>query len=126
MDKYQIIIGIVSLLTASSVLNFVQFLITRSDNNKKDKITTDSNQNNKILELEGLIKYVMQGNLRIQLLVLIKLCEERSEEIIKVAKKYFVDFNGDWYMTSIFKSYLDDNKLVYPKWFDYSHKSIEE
>ena len=126
MDKYQIIIGIVSLLTASSVLNFVQFLITRSDNNKKDKITTDSNQNNKILELEGLIKYVMQGNLRIQLLVLIKLCEERSEEIIKVAKKYFVDFNGDWYMTSIFKSYLDEHKLVYPKWFDYSHKSIEE
>ena len=126
MDKYQIIIGTVSLLTASSVLNFVQFLITRSDNNKKDKITTDSNQNNKILELEGLIKYVMQGNLRIQLLVLIKLCEERSEEIIKVAKKYFVDFNGDWYMTSIFKAYLDENKLVYPKWFDYSHKSIEE
>ena len=126
MDKYQIIIGIVSLLTASSVLNFVQFLITRSDNNKKEKHTTDSNQNNKILELEGLIKYVMQGNLRIQLLVLIKLCEERSEEIIKVAKKYFVDFNGDWYMTSIFKSYLDENKLVYPKWFDYSHKSIEE
>ena len=126
MDRYQIIIGIVSLLTASSALNFVQFLITRSDNNKKEKHTTDSNQNNKILELEGLIKYVMQGNLRIQLLVLIKLCEERSEEIIKVAKKYFVDFNGDWYMTSIFKSYLDDNKLVYPKWFDYSHKSIEE
>ena len=126
MDKYQLIIGIVSLLTASSVLNFVQFLITRSDNNKKDKITTDSSQNNKILELEGLVKYVMQGNLRIQLLVLIKLCEERSEEIIKVAKKYFVDFDGDWYMTSIFKCYLDDNKLVYPKWFDYNHKNLEE
>ena len=126
MDKYQIIIGTVSLLTASSVLNFVQFLITRSDNNKKDKITTDSNQNNKILELEGLIKYIMQGSVRIQLSVLIKVCEERSEEIIKVAKKYFVDFNGDWYMTSIFKTYLDEHHLIYPKWFDYNHKNLEE
>ena len=123
MDKMQIIIGIATLLTGASVLNFIQFLITRADTKKEKKESIDNGQTEKLVELENLIKYVMQGNLRIQLLVLIKLCEERTEEIIKVAKKYFVELNGDWYMTSIFKSYLDVHKLVYPKWFDYKHKT---
>lgn len=39
---------------------------------------------------------------RNQLLTLMKNYPENEEEIMKVAKYYFKDLNGDWYMTSLF------------------------
>lgn len=39
---------------------------------------------------------------RSQLLTLMKNYPENEEEIMKVAKYYFKDLNGDWYMTSLF------------------------
>lgn len=39
---------------------------------------------------------------RNQLLTLIKNYPDNEEEIMKVAKYYFKDLNGDWYMTSLF------------------------
>ena len=38
---------------------------------------------------------------RNQLLTLIKNYPDNEEEIMKVAKYYFKDLNGDWYMTSL-------------------------
>jgi len=39
---------------------------------------------------------------RNQLLTLMKNYPNNEEEIMKVAKYYFKDLNGDWYMTSLF------------------------
>lgn len=39
---------------------------------------------------------------RNQLLTLMKNYPDNEEEIMKVAKYYFKDLNGDWYMTSLF------------------------
>ena len=39
---------------------------------------------------------------RSQLLTLMKNYPNNEEEIMKVAKYYFKDLNGDWYMTSLF------------------------
>ena len=39
---------------------------------------------------------------RNQLLILMKNYPDNEEEIMKVAKYYFRDLNGDWYMTSLF------------------------
>lgn len=39
---------------------------------------------------------------RSQLLTLMKNYPDNEEEIMKVAKYYFKDLNGDWYMTSLF------------------------
>ena len=39
---------------------------------------------------------------RNQLLTLMKNYPDNEEEIMKVAKYYFRDLNGDWYMTSLF------------------------
>lgn len=39
---------------------------------------------------------------RSQLLTLMKNYPENEEEIMKVAKYYFNDLDGDWYMTSLF------------------------
>ena len=39
---------------------------------------------------------------RNQLLTLMKNYPDNEEEIMKVAKYYFKDLNGDWYMTNLF------------------------
>lgn len=39
---------------------------------------------------------------RSQLLTLMKNYPDNEEEIMKVAKYYFKDLNGDWYMTGLF------------------------
>lgn len=104
---------IISIVSSNAFFAFIQFLITRKDkDNKKYKDIED-----RFNKIDERMKYLDQGNIRLQILVLIHLYPERSEEIIKLAKKYFVDFKGNYYVTSIFKQYLDDNKLIYPPWF---------
>ena len=105
---------IIAVITSNAVLGFIQFLITRRDIKKGEvKKIEDEIKNIKIN-----LKYIDQGNIRLQLMFLIKDYPDREEEIIKLAKKYFVDFNGNYYLTKMFKQYLDEHKLLYPTWFE--------
>lgn len=105
MEKFLIPI-IIAIIGSNGLFAFIQFIIQRKDTTKK-----------RFDELEKIIKYIDQGNVRLQIMVLIHLYPQRSEEIIKLAKKYFIDFKGNYYLTTIFKQYLDDNSLTYPQWF---------
>lgn len=87
---------------------FIQFLITRRDD-KADKLGKLMN------ELNALQKDM----LRVQLLVLMKDYPERKDEIIdKVGRKYFIELNGDWYMSQLFDNYLVNAMVARPAWFD--------
>ena len=35
-----------------------------------------------------------------------------------VAERYFSELGGDWYLTDIFKSWLDENGIEEPVWVD--------
>lgn len=48
---------------------------------------------------------------RNQLLTLMKNYPDNEEEIMKVAKYYFKDLNGDWYMTSLFIEWGEENGI---------------
>lgn len=104
---------VIAVVSSNAFFAFIQFLITRRDNNNK-KFKAIEERFDKV---DSRMNYIDQGNLRLQILVLIHLYPQRSEEIIKLAKKYFVDFKGNYYVTGIFKQYLDDNNLIYPQWF---------
>lgn len=104
---------IIAIIGSNAFFAFIQFLITRKDNNNKRFKAIDDRFN----ALEQKMNYIDQGNIRLQILFLIHLYPKRSEEIIKLAKKYFIDFKGNYYVTGIFKQYLDDNNLIYPQWF---------
>lgn len=93
---------LIAVIGSTGFFSFIQFLIQRYG---------------LLQDLYKKIKYIDQGNIRLQLMVLIHLYPQRDEEIIKLAKQYFCDFQGNYYLTTIFKQYLDDNHLTYPKWF---------
>ncbi|MBR4315196.1 MAG: hypothetical protein IKP66_09830 [Lachnospiraceae bacterium] len=130
MDKTIIIALIGGILGGGglivAILNFVQFLITRRDNLEKEKNSADKNQNGRLDRIEDDIDYLQKGTLRTQMLLLIADFPSRSEEIMKVAKRYFVTHNGDWYMTSIFHDYLEKNNLITPSWFNNQNHKEEE
>ena len=48
---------------------------------------------------------------RSQLLTLMKNYPDNEEEIMKVAKYYFKDLDGDWYMTSLFIEWGEENGI---------------
>lgn len=107
MDKIIVPI-VVAVVSSGGFFTFVQFLISRYG---------------LLQALQKKIDYIDQGNVRLQIMVLIHLYPQRSEEIMKLAYQYFIKFKGNYYLTNIFKQYLDDNNLIYPDWFmDYKDK----
>jgi hypothetical protein len=104
------LLSIMVALITGGLIEFVQFLITRKDKKKDDT----ENIKKKLDKVE-------QDSTRLQLLFLIKQFPESTREIMKCAEYYFRELEGDWYMTSIFDSWLVSNNIAEPDWFDKSN-----
>ena len=103
--SYELLITLIAALTGGNLLLFIKFLIERHD--KKKAASVDDRLDK--LERDGL---------RLQLLFLIILMPKEKAEILKIAEYYFVKLKGNWYATSIFNKWLEDNKIAKPEWFD--------
>lgn len=62
--------------------------------------------NAKIDALSSQLEEIQLDTTRNQLLILME-HDENSEEVLKVAKFYFQELKGDWYMTSLFERWAD-------------------
>lgn len=102
MDKQMISAIILAILASNGFFALVQFLITRWDTKKSIKSKLDR------LEKDGL---------RTQLLLMILMKPEEKKEILTLAQHYFVDLEGNWYMTDIFKKWLKEKGHSNPDWF---------
>ena len=67
--------------------------------------------NGKIDNVSNKIDSIELNSTRNQLLTLISNYPNNEEEILKVAKYYFKDLNGDWYMTSLFSKWANSKGL---------------
>ena len=86
--------------------SFIQFLITRKDN-RKDIL-------GRILKK---VEKVERDSCRTQLLVLMSDYPDEKKEIYTLAERYFVDLHGDWYMTSLFRTFIKKQGIEPPIWF---------
>ena len=80
----------------------VQVLITRWDKNKG---------------LKKQLKKLEKDGCRTQLLLLISDYPHEKQEIMTLGKYYFDDLNGNWYASSIFRKWLEENNIPDPSWF---------
>lgn len=62
--------------------------------------------NAKIDALSSQLEDIQLDTTRNQLLILME-HDENSEEVLKVAKFYFQELKGDWYMTSLFEKWAN-------------------
>lgn len=76
-------------------------------------------------KLEALCKKtdkLERDGLRTQLLLFIFMRPNEKQEILTIAEHYFrkppEGVGGDWYMTSVFNTWLGDVGVASPDWFD--------
>ena len=101
---------VIAIIGSGGFFAFLQFLINRIDT----KVGI-------LKKIQQRLDYIDQGLIRMQLLVLISNYPDRVDEIMLLAEQYFCKFHGNYYLTSLFKKYLDDSLLAYPLWFHPTH-----
>lgn len=100
-----IIIAVIGSSALSAVVSGVFGIIDRHLDNKAEDI------DKKLSKLE-------KDSVRTQLLLLMSDYPQNQTEIMEVAQHYFADIGGNWYMTKMFNTWLTQNKIAEPKWFN--------
>lgn len=98
---------IVAALGSAGLFGFIQYLINRHDKKKDD-----------ISGLKSSVKELQLGVMRTQLLLLIADYPEDKSEILRLAEIYFKEYNGNFYLSSIFTTWLKQYKVDVPQWFN--------
>ena len=102
-----IILAIVlAAIGSSGLFGFIQFLMKRRDDKKGS-----------VKHLEEMIDSQKRDNVRIQLLILMSLYPDDIQEIFRLAQTYFVELDGNWYMSTMFVNWLKEKNLPKPDWF---------
>lgn len=86
-----------------------QTIEMKKDSN--EKIENLSKCLHKVLEIS---EDTRKDTLRIQLMMLMKEQEDNIDTILKVAETYFVELQGDWYMTSEFNKWAKRHEVTIP------------
>lgn len=107
------VLAFVSALMGAGIFSFIQFLITRHDNHNEDMTEI----NNKLAEISKQLAKQEKDQVRTQMIVMMGFRPKETTEIMKLAQHYFGDLEGNWYMTSMFNSWLDENQIGKPEWF---------
>lgn len=94
---------IIGVLGALDLATLVMFFVNRHDSKKN---------------ISGKLTTLEKDVLRTQLLFLITMKPQEKQEIMTVAEHYFGQLHGNWYMTSIFNRYIEENNIAKPEWFN--------
>lgn len=78
----------------------------------------------RIASVENTLNDIRLDTTRLQLDNLINNDSDNIESILKVAKVYFIDMNGDWYMTEKFKKWGKDHDVDLSD-FDFTSHAID-
>lgn len=114
---------LIAFLGASGVFSFAMFMITRHD---KKKDTEKENEDAVRDELKSIMDLLQElkdqafknekDNVRTQLLLLMADYPDNTAELLECAKHYFVDMDGDWYLTPIFAKFIEARDVAKPEW----------
>ena len=114
MQTELLVTAAVSIVSSSALIGFVQFLIQRHDNRKGT-----------MAKLATAVCVQTLDICKMQIMLLIADYPSKVNEILEVAKHYFVDLEGDTYITSLFEDWLESRNIEAPDWFK-NHKKKEE
>ena len=107
MDKGTITTIVLAILASNGFFALIQFLITRWDTKKS---------------IKGKLEHLERDGLRTQLLLMLLMKPKEQTEILTLAERYFRKppngLGGNWYMTSMFKSWLEEYTVLKPDWFE--------
>ena len=99
-----------AIIGSGSVFGFIQFLISRKDKKLEDRFE----------KLEKKMDSQARSSCRTEMLVMMNHYPNEHMEIMRLAKIYFCELQGDFYMTSLFAKWLKEHSIEKPKWFNES------
>lgn len=70
-----------------------------------------------VVRFSAQLKKQEKDQCRTQMLVMMGFRPHETTEIMKLAQHYFGDLEGNWYMTSLFNSWMDEQNIGKPEWF---------
>lgn len=107
---------LLTILGGGNIILFIKFLIERHDRK------TERKEDKSLEEITDTLKKLKKDGLRTQLLLLLLIKPEEETEILTLAEHYFkkppAGLGGNWYMTSMFKNWLEEYKVGKPEWFE--------
>lgn len=106
-----LIIAILGSGVMSAIVSSITTLIVKAmdkKNSDQDRLETLEKKMNKA-ELDSV---------RLQMMVLMSDFPEDKQEILRVAEHYFKDLKGNWFATSLFYNWLEQNNIAEPEWFN--------
>lgn len=109
----EVIVAVIAGVFSGAFFTFLQFLIQRKDSRKQDM----EDIKDAIEEIKGEMQDIKLGNARTELMLLFNDYPDNEQEVLKQAEKYFVQLNGNFYMTSMFTKWLELNHISIPGWF---------
>lgn len=86
-------------------------IVNQNKEDTENRINRFEERVNKIMEIA---EDTRKDTLRIQLMMLMKEQEDNIDTILKVAETYFVELQGDWYMTSEFNKWAKRHEVTIP------------
>lgn len=106
---------LIAVLGGGNLLLFVKFLIERFDRKKERSEDTERKA------IKDTLTKLEKDGLRTQMLVMIFLRPKEKKEILTLAERYFSEppkgLGANWYMTDIFKQWLEEEGHSKPEWF---------
>lgn len=104
---------VLAVIASNAVFGTIQFFVTRHDTKKKEKTAGDKSD----AEIRSTLVKLEMHTTRVELLIMIKLFPTEQQEILKIARRYFAELHGDWYVTGIFNHWLEEHGVGNPDWF---------
>ena len=113
MDWGLIITLIIGLLGGGSVATLVQFFFKRHDD-RSDELAGIRSE---LKQIKAEILESQKDRKRQQLLTMMYHNPKNVDTICEIARVYFSELGGNWYMDTEFQKWLDEQGVPAPSWF---------
>ena len=106
--------SIIIAIIGSGVLSTIVSAIITAISNRRSRLKKIEAE---LVEINAKLEKSEKDTLRTQLLLLISDYPNEKAEIMTLAQHYFGGLHGNWYLSSLFNTWLERSGIARPEWF---------
>ena len=107
---------IIAVIGSSGLAKLIEYWCTKPKREYERKVY-ERKEAEKHAEITKQLQKHEKDIVRTQLLLLLTLRPDGTDEIMKVSQHYFEDLHGNWFATDLFNDWLESEHRNKPSWF---------